>query len=213
MRRVIGFHTPLAATSVLMLLSQPLVSAGLARAASAEQSLAAWPVMFSLVLFTRSFGLATQEVIIALTGGPETQAPLRRFVRGVVLFSTLVLALLAFTPLANVYLREITGISSELIGFVVPGLRVSLLMPGLTVLHSWQRARLMKGESTSSIYQAMTLNLVVTAAALALGVALHAPGVQMGAFALTVAMLAELFYLSSRTRRLANSPLPNSPIP
>jgi hypothetical protein len=41
MRRVIGFHTPLAATSLMTLLSQPMVSAGLGRMAYPEQSLAA----------------------------------------------------------------------------------------------------------------------------------------------------------------------------
>jgi hypothetical protein len=202
MRRVIGFHTPLAATSVLMLLSQPLVSAGLARAPFAERSLAAWPVALSLVLFTRSFGLASQEVIIALVGGPETMGPLRRFSLNVTVGSVLVLALIAFTPLADFYLRKITGVSSELIGFVLPGLRVSLLLPGLTALQSWLRALLIKGESTTSIYQAMALNLVVTALALALGVILRAPGVQMGAVALTVAMLVESLFLVSRTRRI-----------
>jgi hypothetical protein len=202
MRRVIGFHAPLAATSVLMLLSQPLVSAGLARVPFAEQSLAAWPVALGLVLFTRSFGLASQEVIIALVGGPETMGPLRRFSLNVVVGSVLVLALIAFTPLADFYLREVAGVSSELAGFVLPGLRVSLLLPGLTALQSWLRALLIKGESTTSIYQAMALNLVITALALKLGVILRAPGVQMGAIALTIAMLIESLFLASRTRRI-----------
>ena len=87
-------------------------------------------------------------------------------------------------------------------GFVTPGLQAALLLPGMTVFQSWLRALLMKGESTPSIYQAMGLNLAVTAAALALGVALKAPGVQMGAVALSVAMLAELLFLGARTRRV-----------
>jgi len=173
LRRVIGFHAPLAATSVLTLLSQPLISAGLARMAFPEQSLAAWPVAFSLVLFTRSFGLAVQEVVIALTDGPETLGPLRRFSLSVALGSVLVLALIAGTPLADLYLREITSVSAELADFVVPGLQAALLLPGLTALQSWLRALLMKGEATVSIYQAMGLNLVITAAALGLGVALE----------------------------------------
>jgi hypothetical protein len=81
-------------------------------------------------------------------------------------------------------------------------LRVSLLLPGLTALQSWLRALLIKGESTTSIYQAMALNLVITALALTLGVILRAPGVQMGAIALTIAMLIESLFLASRTRRI-----------
>ena len=41
-RHVLNFHAPLAATSLLALLSQPLISAGLARMASPELSLAAF---------------------------------------------------------------------------------------------------------------------------------------------------------------------------
>ena len=129
MRRVLGFHTPLAATSLLTLLSQPLISAGLSRAPFPEQSLAAWPVVSSLVFFPRSFGLAVQEVVIALTDGPETLGPLRRFSFCVAIGAVLVLALVAFTPLADVYLSEVAAVSRELAGFVVPGLQAALLLP------------------------------------------------------------------------------------
>jgi hypothetical protein len=199
-RRVLGFHTPLAATSLLTLLSQPLISAGLARAAFPEQSLAAWPVASSVVFLARSFGMALQEVVIALTDGPETSGPVRRFSLNIATGAVLVLALIAFTPLADFYLLEVAGVSPELAGFVVPGLRAALLIPGLTALQSWLRALLMKGEATSSIYQAMGLNLTVTAGTLALGVALGAPGVQVAAVALTLAMLVELAFLRRRAR-------------
>ncbi len=205
MQRVIGFHAPLAATSLLTLLSTPVISAGLARMAYPERSLAAWPVAFSIVLFTRSFGLAMQEVVIALTDGPSTFGSLWRFSLNVAIGAVVFLALIAFTPLADFYLREIAGLSSELASFAVPGLQAALLLPGLTALQSWLRAVLMKGEATGSIYQAMGLNLAVTAAVLAAGVALNAPGIQMAAVALTVAMVAELVFLGCRTRRLMPS--------
>jgi len=150
----------------------------------------------------KALALAAQEVVIALTDGPETLGPLRRFSLSVALGSVLVLALIAGTPLADLYLREITSVSAELADFVVPGLQAALLLPGLTALQSWLRALLMKGEATASIYQAMGLNLVITAAALGLGVALEAPGMRMAAVALTVAMLIELAFLGWRTPRV-----------
>jgi hypothetical protein len=202
LRRVIGFHTPLAATSLLTLLSQPLISAGLSRMAFAEQSLAAWPVASSVVLFTRSFGMATQEVVIALTDKPGAFGAVRRFSLTVAIGAVLVLALIAFTPLADVYLDSVAGVSPELAEFVVPGLQAALLIPGLTALQSWLRALLMRGDSTTSIYQAMGLNLVVTGVAIAVGVALEAPGIKMAAAALSVAMVVELAYLGQRSRRV-----------
>lgn len=200
MRHILAFHAPLAATSLLTLLSQPIISAGLARMAFPEQSLAAWPVAYSVLLFSRSFGLAIQEVVIALAEGPATVGPLRRFSFNVAAASVAVLAVIAFTPLAGLYLREITNVSSELAGFVIPGLQVALLLPGLTALQSWLRALLMKGEATASIYQAMGINLAVTIAVVALGMASQAPGIKMAVVALTIAMLAELAFLARRTR-------------
>jgi hypothetical protein len=208
MRRVIGFHAPLAATSLLTLFSLPLISAGLARMAFPDRSLAAWPVAFSVILFARSFGLATQEVVIALSERPAAFGPLRRFSLHVAIGAVLLLAVIAFTPVADLYLRDIAGVSSELAGFVIPGLQAALLLPGLTVLQSWLRALLMKGEATTSIYQAMGLNLVITAVVVALGVVLGAPGIQVAALALTAAMLAELVFLGRRTRRVMLRLLP-----
>jgi hypothetical protein len=209
MRRVFGFHTPLAATSVLMLLSQPMISAGLARMAYPAQSLAAWPIAYGLLLFTRSFGLATQEVVIALTDGLGSFVPLRRFSLNVALGSVALLGLIAFTPVIDYYLSEIAGVSSELASSVVPGLRAALLLPGLTALQSWLRALLIKGDATTSIYQAMGLNLAITTVVLVVGILLEAPGIQMAAVALSVAMLAELAFLGRRTRRSMLSLLPN----
>lgn len=205
-RHVLHFHAPLAGTSLLALLSQPLISAGLARMASPELSLAAWPVAFSILLPVRSFAFAVQEVVIALARGPTTLGPLRRFSVRVAVGAMLLLALIAFTPLVDHYLREILNVSPELARSVVPGLRVALLLPGLTALQSWLRGLLMRREATASIYQAMGLNLAVTGAVVVLGVILRPPGVQMAFVALTVAMLAEVAFLGSRARRKVGLP-------
>jgi hypothetical protein len=94
----------------------------------------------------------------------------------------------------------VTSVPQELVRFVVSGLQAALLLPGLTALQSWLRGLLMKDEATDSIYQAMGINLVVTVMVLLLGVTVNAPGVQMAAVALTVAMMAELAFLGWRAR-------------
>jgi hypothetical protein len=128
--------------------------------------------------------------------------PLRHFTWNVAIASVLILALIAFTPLADFYLQEIAGVSAGLTGFIVPGLHAALLLPGLTALQSWLRALLMKGDATATIYKAMALNLIVTGLVLVAGVLLDTPGIQMAALALTVAMLGELGFLGWRVRDL-----------
>ncbi|MEW5956646.1 MAG: hypothetical protein AB1801_02900, partial [Chloroflexota bacterium] len=199
-RQIMKYHTPLAATSLLSLLIQPLIGAGLARMALPTENLAAWPIVFSVLLFFRSFGFALQEVIIALYRGPDSLVRLRRFCLGVAAASSLVLALIAFTPLLRLYLLDITGVTPDLAGFIIPGVVVGLLTPALQGVQSWQRGVLMTGYATGDVYWGMGLNLLVTAAGISLGVWGQTPGVPAAATALTGGMVVEMLFLAWRVR-------------
>ena len=84
--------------------------AGLARMAFPEENLAAWPVVFSILLFFRSFGMALPEVVIALLKKAENLAPLRHFCLLVAAGSSGALAMVTFSPLllmsTSVYQKE-----------------------------------------------------------------------------------------------------------
>lgn len=194
-RQIVKYHAPLAATSLLSLLVQPVIGAGLARMAFPTKSLAAWPVVFSILLFFRSFGFALPETIIALTKGRSELASLRTFSLNVAAGVTAAMALLAFTPLIGLYLRFVTGLGDDLIPFVIPGAMVAILVPGIHAVQSWLRGLLMVAEVTADVYWGMGLNLLLTAIGVAVGVWLGTPGVSTAAAVLAVAMLAETAYL------------------
>jgi pilus assembly protein TadC len=63
----------------MVLLVQPLVAFSLARLERPTESLAAWPVVFQIMLLARAAALALPEAVIALTKGPGTYQPIRRF--------------------------------------------------------------------------------------------------------------------------------------
>lgn len=197
---VVKFHTPLAATSFLTLLTQPLIGAGLARMAFPTENLAAWPVVFSVLLFFRSFGMALPEVVIALLKKSTDLSPLRRFCRLVAAGSSAALALVAFTPLLTLYLLYVTGVTPELAVFILPGVMFGLLVPALQAIQSWQRGVLMAGHVTGQVYWGMGLNLVVTVLVIGLGVWQQTVGAPTAAIALTAGMAAELAYLYWRVR-------------
>ena len=69
MNQLFWFHMPLAGTSILILIAQPLVAAALARMDNPTESLAAWPVIFQLLLVLRAPALSLPEVVIAKTDG------------------------------------------------------------------------------------------------------------------------------------------------
>jgi progressive ankylosis protein len=192
---VARYHTPLAATSLLTLLAQPVIGAGLARMPNPEQNLAAWPIVWSIVWIFRSPAYALPEAVIALVSARSPKDLIRKFCWSVGFGSLAALLVFIFTPLVRVYLRYVAWLPESLSRDVLPGLVLGLGLPLINAAHSWFRGVLMESRQTRVIYWGMGLNLVVTGVIIALGVLLQASGTIIGSIALTVAFLIEVYYL------------------
>ncbi len=201
-RAVVDFHLPLAATSVMSFLALPLLNGGLARMANPQDSLAAWPVLYSIILLFRGPGIALPETVIALLRGREDAAPLRRFCWLVAALSTLGLVLVSVTPILPLYLRHVVAVSPSLAQLVIAGAFVSLLIPGLAAISSMYRGLLMSCRATPHIYWGMAIYLVVTVSGVALGVVQQSPGILTASIAVTAATLLETAYLGVRSRAM-----------
>jgi hypothetical protein len=198
---LVRFHTPLAASTLLFLLTQPLISAALARLPNPEQALAAWPVASGLLFITRSPVLALPEVIIALIERPGSRAALHQFSLRMGLACTSVLALLAFTPLGGFYFGTLIGVNQGLAALAGAGLQVGVLLPLVMAQQSWFRGLLTAERATPAITLAMGTNVVTIAAVLAAGVWLQLPGVVLAAAALLVSSVAETLTLWAAAHR------------
>ncbi len=201
-RELVRFHTPLAASTLLYLLSQPLVAAALARLPNPEAILAAWPVAAGLLFISRSVALALPEVIIALIDENGSRAALRQFSLRLGLLLTAILAAVSFTPLSHFYFRTLIGVSEELASVAVIGGQVGLLLPLIIAWQSWFRGQLTAQRATSSLTVAMLANLLSMALLLLAGVLLRAPGVTLAAVALTVSTGVETLILGLAVRRV-----------
>jgi len=197
-RAVLSFHLPLAATSTLSFIVIPLINAGLARMPAPAETLAAWPVLYSLILLFRGPGIALPEVVIAQLKRLEHLPALRRFCRLVALLSSAALFALWLSPLLGIYLRRVVGLEAELIPFVELGVLCGLTIPFLAALCSYYRGVLMAGRTTAIVYRGMALNLVVTAVGIAAGVWSLSPGVLAAIVTVTAATAAETLYLAHR---------------
>ncbi|MGH2535975.1 MAG: hypothetical protein ACRDHL_01110 [Candidatus Promineifilaceae bacterium] len=194
-RRLFWFHLPLAGTSLLTLLAQPLVAYTLARLAFPTRSLAAWPVIFQFLLIVRAAGFALPEAVIALSDGMHTFRPLRRFTFLLALVSTLLMATIVMTPLRDVYIFVIQDMAPEVGQLAADGLALFLPLPALTLLIAWLRGLLIHQETTRAINAGMGVNLVVTALLLGLGLSQGWPGIRTAAIAFNLAALVEFFFL------------------
>jgi O-antigen/teichoic acid export membrane protein len=189
------FHLPLAATSLLILLVQPLVALSLARSPNPILSLAAWPVVFQIMLVMRAAAFALPEVVIALTKGEETFKPLRRFSLSLVLGTSIFMCLFVLTPLVDFYLYGIQD-TTKLVGTIASkSLLLFIPLPALTVMISWIRGLLINRSVTKAVNAGMVVNLVVTIILLVIGVRQQWPGINAAAIALVAAAFVEFLFL------------------
>ncbi len=151
-RRIAGFYWPLAVTSMISLAVHPTITFFMGHARFALESLAVLPVVNSLSFIFRSFGLSYQEVAIAVLARERNSYPaVRRFAYVLAVASSLGQALVAFTPLALLWFRDVSGLTAELTRFAIPPTQLLVVMPALSVLLSFQRALLVHGRRTAPI--------------------------------------------------------------
>lgn len=151
-KEIIKFYYPLALTSLLTLGIQPFVTFFIGQSRMPLESFAVMPVVTSFVFIFRGLGLSYQEVVVALIGDDMSGFDqLKKF--GINLASILAgaLILIAFTPLAEIWFRDVSGLSSSLTEFAKLPLMIMSFFPAFTVLISFQRAVLVKANETKQI--------------------------------------------------------------
>jgi hypothetical protein len=193
----------LALTTLLALGVHPLVTSFVGHGRLALESLAVLPVVNSLVFVFRSLGLAYQEVGIALMGkGGENYLPLRRFAWTLGLSVVAGLGLIAWTPIGRIWFEHISGLSPELAGFALVPSRILVLIPGLAVLLSFQRAVLVHAKRTMPVTAATVIEVFGIVSVLSIGIfVLDAVGVVAAAFALLLGRIGANLYLLPILRR------------
>jgi hypothetical protein len=161
LRSITKFYYPLALTSILSLGVHPFVTFFLGRSRMPVESLAVLPVVGSLVFIFRSMGLSYQEVNIALIGKErQNYTVLRNFAIGLGLVVTVLISVLAFTPLSDLWFINVSGLSTELAGLSYLPLKLMILLPALTVLLNFQRSSLIINGTTGPISRATAVELI-----------------------------------------------------
>lgn len=200
-RELFWFHLPLASTSLLILLAQPLVTFSLARLEQPVASLAAWPVIFQIMLMARAAAFALPEVVIALSSRPNTFAPLRHFSLNMTLVLTGLMALFVLSPLAGFYIFVVQDMTPDVGALAQSSLVYFLAFPALATLISWLRGLLINRRRTKVVNVGMGINLGITAVILAIGLFYRLPGLPTAAIALNAAAFVEILYLGWQTQR------------
>jgi hypothetical protein len=201
LRGFLNFYIPLAMTSLLFMVAGPIGTAAASRLPMALESLAVWPVLSGLVFLFRSFGVAFNEVVVALLDEPLSMHNLRRFTGWMAGLVSLAMLLVIATPLARIWLEEISALSPELVRLGRVGLLLALPMPAMAVLQSWYQGAILHGKWTRGITESTVIYLASNAAFLFASVALlHVVGLYILLIGMGISMALQTAWLWWRSR-------------
>jgi len=186
-----SFYFPLATMSILAMAIHPMLTFFMGHSQLPIESLAVLPVVQGLAFFFRSLGLSYQEVTIALLGDrAEHLGRVRNFAAVLALIGSSGLALIAFTPLAEVWFRDVAGLSPQLAALAVVPTRIAAALPALTVLMSFQRALLVSSRMTRPLTGATVVE--VSGIALVLSISIFGLDVMGAVGAIAALVLGRL---------------------
>jgi hypothetical protein len=201
LRSFLDFYIPLAMTSLLTLIVQPMGSAALGRMPQPLESLAVWPVVTGLIFMLRGLGMAFNEVVVALLDEPLSLHVLRRFTLWLAAVTTAALFILAATPLSSFWFEGVTALSPSLASLARSSLWVGLFMPALTVFQSWYQGAILNGRRTRGITEAVVIFLTTSAIILTAGVIWgQVTGLYIGLAAFLISSTVQNIWLWYRSR-------------
>lgn len=201
-REIAQFHFPLTASTMVVLLSLPMISAAIARSPQGILAMNAWQVSASLAFLLRSVGFALPEVVIANYSEGPAHRLLFRFCASVgICFSAIILFLTIFR-IDQPYFSHVNRADTDVVTMAHLALSFTLLLPLATSITNFWKGVLTSRKVTLSRLIATLASFLVLAICLLVGVQLKANGVVSSAIAVTVSQAVEGFvlYLLSKTK-------------
>ncbi len=197
------FYIPLAITPLITLVILPVGTAAVARMADPLRSMAVWPTVNAVVFVLQALGLALNEVVVALLDEAGARRLLRRFMGLLLVGVTIALAVLAFTPLVDVWFRGVTGLSETLAAMGAATLWLALPIPGTRVMQSWFQGLLVHARRTRPIIEAVVVFALTCAGIMMLGVQRGTwPGLTVVVVAYSIGRILQTGWLAWRARDL-----------
>lgn len=202
LRAFLAFYLPLVLTSLLTLLVQPIGSAALSRMPQPIESLATWSVVSGLIFMLRSFGIAFNEVVVALLDEFKSSKKLWAFTINLILITTGIWLLIMATPISRFWFKTISALPDDLAILAQTGIWIALPLPALAALQSWYQGTILHSHKTSGITEAVVIYLFVNIAILSLGVRWgKVAGLYIGLVSFVLSTFVQTVWLWYRSRR------------
>jgi hypothetical protein len=191
LNRFARFYAPLAATSLLLTATNPLLTSAMSQSVNPAVALAGFSVAFSLCGVLYSPLLVGQQVAATRLLRGRAFPPIQLFWVRIGLLLSLVSAAVAFTPLGAWMFGGVMGVSGDIFDEARRAMALLIPVPLLTAVRSVHQGRLVAGHRTNPIAVATGARTAVLAlGALVLTVATPG-GAWVGAAAFTGGLLVE----------------------
>jgi hypothetical protein len=201
-KRFIVFYTPLALTSTLWLLWQPIMSGSLSRMTDPIESLAIWSVVTGLLFMFRSPGVAFNEAVVALLEEPKSFKVLKKFARIGSLVSIGIAILFVATPLSSLWFTYGANIQVLDVPIARNTMILGLPLAFLPFYISFYQGIIVDREKTGPVAEAVVVFLATISILLFIGVITNiAKGVYVAAVAYSAAHLTQTLWLMIRSRK------------
>ncbi len=206
LRSTIHFYTPLALTSVISLASYSIASAGMNQMPFALASLALWPAVSGLNFFTRSSGVAFNEVAVRHAGDPGGRAALMKFALVVGTLFSLLVALIAFTPLGHAWYVTLEGSDPASMRLATLATITMIPMPILSFLASHWQGLLVDAHRTRPISEGVAIGLggIITTLVVFINLPMLG-GIVAATLAMTIGAAVQAAWLWWSWRRISRS--------
>ncbi|MHC4925431.1 MAG: hypothetical protein ACYTG4_15350, partial [Planctomycetota bacterium] len=199
------FYAPLAATSLLLTATNPLLTAALARTRDPAAALAGYGVAFALTGVLYAPLLVVQQVTAARLLDAGDIKPVRRFAMILGLIFSALAAAVAFTPLGLFVFETLVGVHDGILDQALDAMVFLWPVPFLTGVRAFHQGRLVAGHRTNPIAVSTGVRTVVLVI-----VAFALTGTTAGAWLGGVAFTVGLFFEAAIVA-VARAPLPTAP--
>ena len=195
LRQLAGFHIPLTLTTMLTLVSNPLVANALAKADNSTAALASWQISMTLLWLMRTTVYALPEVVISLAKSREMEQRLLWFSLRVGYAATGTLLLLGLTGLDRLFFRYILHSDVKLLDLAHTAFLWGSLLPLIGAGQCYLRGILTLRHQTPARLWAITAGTAALGGGLFVLASRGMSSVATAAATVTAAMALELVVL------------------
>lgn len=196
LKKLIAFHAPLTMTTMVALLSGPIVSAFLSKAQNPVLALASWQVAFSLLWLFRTITFALPEVVITLYKDEQSARKLRDFCVRVGLFTSGVAIAASLLRVDVWFFEHVFECTEQTANMAHLAFLAAAPLGLVNAMQSYVRGMLTANHMNVARFAAVIGGLIALIGALALGLLTPWKGVLSGAIALNIGLITELAVLA-----------------